>query len=214
MLNMLTKKSKGLRATGMAAVSCARHQMFRPRGMGDLQKGERSVKLAGISINTTDAHISRQCNMDFIFASSVVGVGLRMLTISYDVGCQWWTRFRSHRQEMLPPYLQLLPAWIRALVPKFHLQSHQEKCHSPFSFNYAEGSGRTDGEGVERNWAGLNGQAPSTAEMLPGHRWETLDDCCGWANWRKAMGLGMYKSCLSTGASLTSHQVIYCSRGW
>lgn len=43
LLNMLTKKSKGLRATGMAAVSCARHQMFRPLGMGDLQKGERYV---------------------------------------------------------------------------------------------------------------------------------------------------------------------------
>jgi hypothetical protein len=40
-LNMLTKKSKGLRATGMSAVSCARHQLFRPLGVGDLQKGER-----------------------------------------------------------------------------------------------------------------------------------------------------------------------------
>lgn len=41
LLNMLTKKSKGLRATGMGAVSCARHQLFRALGMGDLQKGER-----------------------------------------------------------------------------------------------------------------------------------------------------------------------------
>jgi hypothetical protein len=40
---MLTKKSKGLRATGLGAVSCARHQLFRPLGMGDLQKGERCV---------------------------------------------------------------------------------------------------------------------------------------------------------------------------
>lgn len=47
-----------------------------------------------------------------------------------------------------------------------------------------------DGEGVERNWDKLNGQAPSTCEMLPGHRWETLDDCAGWVNWRKTMGLG------------------------
>ncbi|KAF7974955.1 hypothetical protein HWV62_10677 [Athelia sp. TMB] len=172
LLNMLTKKSKGLRATGMGAVSCSRHQMFRPQGLGDLQKGER------------------QCNMDYIFASSVVGVGVNMLTISYDVGCQWWTRFSSVRRDRLPAHLQNLPAWMRALVPKFHLQSHQEGCHSAFSFNYAPGSGRTEGEGVERNWDELNGQAPSTAEMLPGHRWETLDDCCGWANWRKAMGLG------------------------
>ena len=40
---MLTKKSKGLHATGIAAVSCARHQLFRPLGVGDLQKGERYV---------------------------------------------------------------------------------------------------------------------------------------------------------------------------
>jgi hypothetical protein len=36
-----TKKHKGLRATGVGAVSCARHQLFRPNGMGDLQVGER-----------------------------------------------------------------------------------------------------------------------------------------------------------------------------
>jgi hypothetical protein len=42
---MLTKKSKGLRATGMAAVSCTRHQLFCPLGLGDLQKGERFVVL-------------------------------------------------------------------------------------------------------------------------------------------------------------------------
>ena len=133
--------------------------------------------------------------MDYVFASSIVGLGLRMLTISYDVGCQWWTRFNTVRRVRLPERLQVLPPWIRALVPKFHLQSHKESCHSPFSFNYAAGCARTDGEGVERNWAELNGQAASTSEMLPGHRWETLDDCCGWANWRKAMGLGM---CVST----------------
>ena len=35
------------------------------------------------------------------------------------------------------------------LVPKFHLQSHEEKCHSAFSFNYCKGCGRAEGEGVE-----------------------------------------------------------------
>jgi hypothetical protein len=44
LLNMLMKRSKGLRATGIAAVSCARHQLFRPLGIGDLQKGERYVR--------------------------------------------------------------------------------------------------------------------------------------------------------------------------
>jgi len=129
--------------------------------------------------------------MDYLFASSIAGVGLRMLTISYDVGCQWFTNF-WRRVPFLPPGIGLsLPGFlIRALVPKFHLQSHNEGCHSAFSFNYCKGRARTDGEGVERNWEDLNGQAPSTSEMLPGARWDTLDDCCSWINWRKTMGLG------------------------
>ena len=130
--------------------------------------------------------------MDYLFTSSLTGVSIRMLTISYDVACQWFTNFWT-RMAHLPDALKLsLPiSAVRALVPKFHLLSHEEKCHSAFSFNYCKGCGRAEGEGVERNWDELNGQALSTAEMVPGHRWETLNDCCGWANFRKTMGLGM-----------------------
>ncbi|KAK7021775.1 hypothetical protein VNI00_017286 [Paramarasmius palmivorus] len=39
--NANNKKSKGLRATGIGAVICSRHELFRPNGIGDLQKGER-----------------------------------------------------------------------------------------------------------------------------------------------------------------------------
>lgn len=133
-----------------------------------------------------------QCNMDYLFTSSIAGVGLRLITISYDVACQWFTHFWD-RMTLLPPWLQLSLSisGIYALVPKFHLQSHNENCHSAFSFNYFRGAGRTDGEGVERNWDELNGQGPSTSEMLPGSRWDTLDDCAGWVNWRKTMGLGV-----------------------
>lgn len=41
MWNANSKKSEGLRATGIGAVICARHAQYRPNGMGDLQKGER-----------------------------------------------------------------------------------------------------------------------------------------------------------------------------
>lgn len=129
--------------------------------------------------------------MDFLVMSAITGLNLLMLMISYDVACQWFLRF-FQRLRFLPVTLQIIPPMVIPVVPKFHLQSHEEKCHSEFSFNFAPGTGRTDGEGCERNWAELVGQGPSTAEMLPGHRWETLDDCCGWVNWRKAMGLGKY----------------------
>lgn len=131
--------------------------------------------------------------MDYLFTLSIAGVGLRMACISYDVGCQWWVNFHR-RLPSLPSGLHIPPSFLAsmtALVPKFHLQGHDEKCHSPFSFNYFTGGGCTDGEGVEHNWDELNSQGPSTAEMCPRHRWETLDDCCTWVNWRKMMGLGM-----------------------
>lgn len=35
------KNAKGLRTTGVAGVTCARHGVWRRNGMGDLQKGER-----------------------------------------------------------------------------------------------------------------------------------------------------------------------------
>lgn len=39
------KNSKGLRTTGVVGVTCARHGVWRPNGMGDLQKGERCVSI-------------------------------------------------------------------------------------------------------------------------------------------------------------------------
>jgi hypothetical protein len=188
---MLTKKSKGLRATGMAAVSCARHQLFRPLGMGDLQKGERYVNFPASDTSPIDGSF-RYCNMDYLFTSSIQGAGLQLITVSYDVACQWFVRF-WRRVPFLPHSLgaSLSRFSIHALVPKFHLQNHDEGCHSTYSFNFFKGAARTDGEGVERNWDDLNGQGPSTSEMLPGARWDTLDDCCAWANWRKTTGLGM-----------------------
>jgi hypothetical protein len=189
---MLTKKSKGLRATGTAAVSCARHELFRPLGVGDLQKGERYevfiIFRCQLLINNL---IYRQCNMDYLFASSVTKTQSRLLVISYDVACQWFTNFWS-RMMKLPRHLHLTmpPDRVFPRVPKFHLQNHEDKCHGPYSFNYTIGGARTDGEGVERNWKGLNGQAPSTSEMGAGSRVDTLDDCCGHMNWRKTVSMG------------------------
>lgn len=37
-----------------------------------------------------------------------------------------------------------------------------------------------------------------TSEMLLGTCWDTLDDCCGWANWWKMMGLSIFLSRLAT----------------
>jgi hypothetical protein len=52
-----TKASRGLAATGVGTVDCARHNMKRPNGVGDLQKGEKYVILVvlpSILISYTD----------------------------------------------------------------------------------------------------------------------------------------------------------------
>ncbi|KAJ7036055.1 hypothetical protein C8F04DRAFT_1181827 [Mycena alexandri] len=65
------KKVKGLRSTGIGGVTCARHNMWRPNGLGDLQAGERF------------------CNMDFLFFAAVLNFALMWLILSYDIACQF-----------------------------------------------------------------------------------------------------------------------------
>ena len=36
-----TKLTTGLKTSGVAGCACARHELVRPQGIGDLQKGER-----------------------------------------------------------------------------------------------------------------------------------------------------------------------------
>ncbi|KAJ7241189.1 hypothetical protein B0H12DRAFT_963226, partial [Mycena haematopus] len=79
---------------------------------------------------------------------------------------------------------------IQFKVPKFHLPPHIKKCHAPFSFNFSKWVGRTDGEGVERNWSWLNMIARSVSVMGPGSREDTIDNFCGYGNWRKTVALG------------------------
>lgn len=129
--------------------------------------------------------------MDYIFMSSLVGTVLHLLTISYDIACQWAINF-FHRMSAMPEHLRLSPTYqhIQFLVPKFHLPAHTEKCHGRYSFNFAKHVGRTDGEGVERNWAWMNGIARCVSMMGPGGRWDTLDDFCNFFNWRKTLDFG------------------------
>jgi hypothetical protein len=130
--------------------------------------------------------------MDYLLLSSIIDNPIPRLFVSYDIGCQWGIHFRSRagKEGQMPSHLRLPPSLeLTTLVPKFHLEAHTVKCHARYSFNYAIGVGRTDGEGVERNWSLLNGIASSVSLMGPGARWDTLDDFCNFANWRKTVGL-------------------------
>lgn len=130
--------------------------------------------------------------MDYIFLSSILAASLSMISISYDIACQWSKNFQD-RIKGMPEWLQPpTNLHLQYRVPKFHLPAHTERCHAPFSLNFTKGAGRTDGEGVERNWSSLNGTVCCVAVMGPGGRQDTLDDFCNYGNWRKTIALGMY----------------------
>ncbi|KAI0057942.1 hypothetical protein BV25DRAFT_1811627 [Artomyces pyxidatus] len=189
-----TKNTKGLRSTGVGAVSCAKHEFWMPNGLGDLQKGER------------------YCNMDFIFWSSLRALKNTSLLVSYDIACQWSRNFWERVQEA-PPGLEfrLCPDDVDFAIPKFHLPAHGASCQVPYSFNYKTGVGMTDGESPERNWAALNGAASSTKEMGPGARHDTLDDHCGHANWRRVVktGASIVRRTKAAVANATDHVEIF-----
>ncbi|KAJ7028998.1 hypothetical protein C8F04DRAFT_963379 [Mycena alexandri] len=171
------KRVKGLRTTGVGGVTCARHNMWRPNGIGDLQLGER------------------QSNMDFILFSALLNTIIFYLILSYDIACQYSKNFWS-RMEGLPAGMQLvierIQVWFK--IPNFHLPPHKPPCHSPYSFHYMWGAGRTHGETVEQNWEFTNGAAASTKMMGLGTRAATLEDLFGFHNWRREVAWrGIFK---------------------
>ncbi|KAJ7195402.1 hypothetical protein B0H12DRAFT_1245586 [Mycena haematopus] len=167
-----SKRTKGLRTTGVGGVTCSRHNMWRPNGIGDLQVGER------------------QCNMDYILLATLVGIHILILILSYDIACQYAINFWKRMLEM-PEHMQLqidpMNVWWK--VPNFHLGAHKSKCHSPYSFHWMPGAGMSHGEGVEQNWAFSNGAAASTRLMGPGSRQATLEDVFGFHNYDRLLAM-------------------------
>ncbi|KAJ6536254.1 hypothetical protein B0H19DRAFT_1317890 [Mycena capillaripes] len=180
------RESLGTASSGIGTVDCARHNMKRPNGVGDLQKGERYL------------------NMDYMFFMSLAGTPLLRLYVSYDIACQWykniWERMKifdesvqiHERMKILEEGVQIHEGkkYVVFLVPKFHLPAHIELCNILFSFNLTPFVGRTDGEAPERGWADANRLANSTSISGPGARRDALDVHFQYWNWKKIVGLG------------------------
>ncbi|KAL0955400.1 hypothetical protein HGRIS_001647 [Hohenbuehelia grisea] len=167
-----SKGGLGLRFTGVGMCICARHEMIRPLGVGDLDKSEK------------------YCHMDFIACSAARPHTYNSLMLVYDIACQWKVNFPS-RNTNLPSNLQI-PSHIDLdfAIPKCHCPAHKPSCQTPHSLNLKPGAGRTDGEGIKRDWSSLNHVANSTKEMGPGARHDTLDGHFDYHNWRKTVNLG------------------------
>ncbi|KAJ7038352.1 hypothetical protein C8F04DRAFT_1179974 [Mycena alexandri] len=168
-----TRLTTGLRASGVGGVVCARHELVRPQGIGDLQKGERYA------------------NMDYIAFSAILGITAMFLAISYDIACQWQIHL-PERMEKMPEHLQLDLALITLLfaLPVWHASAHEESCQNQNSLTYLEGVGRTDGEGIERTWSVLNPIAWATKEMAKGARADAIEDKIDHHNFEKNIAQG------------------------
>ncbi|KAJ7315117.1 hypothetical protein DFH08DRAFT_715859 [Mycena albidolilacea] len=170
------REARGTAASGIGTVDCARHNMKRPNGVGDLHKGEKYI------------------NMDYMLWKSLEGYDdIIQLFISYDIVCQWhkniWTRLASYNPQLRERGGRRFYVW---LIPKFHLPAHIEACNILFSFNLTPFVGQTDGEAPERGWANTNPLAGSTKEMGPGARRDALDDHFNDWNHKKIVGLGRF----------------------
>ncbi|KAJ7919700.1 hypothetical protein B0H13DRAFT_2428738 [Mycena leptocephala] len=168
-----TRITTGLRVSGVGGCVCARHECMRPNGLGDLQKGERYA------------------NMDFIVASALAGFCLLLLTISYDIACQWKTNL-AKRMEKLPADIRppLESIKLQCALPVWHAASHVEHCQDANSLSFKTGVGKSDGEGVERTWSRLNPAAFSTKDAGRGQRADTLEGKIDDQNYLKNVGLG------------------------
>jgi len=105
--------------------------------------------------------------------------------------CQWSINLRNRLKDFPLENAEHLDHQIVArVVPKFHLAAHKGDCRVNFSLNYEPGVGRSDMEGPERTWFGLQGGG-STKDQGPGYWSDAMDDKFGHWNWSKLVRLGM-----------------------
>ncbi|KAL0948674.1 hypothetical protein HGRIS_010475, partial [Hohenbuehelia grisea] len=159
-LRVNTRNTPGFNVSGTVLVICARHAFVRKNGAGDLQKGER------------------YCNVDYVVLSTLIGVHALLLVLSYDIACQWLKRL-STRIKAYPPTMHIpSPTKILGVVPRWHIEGHDQDCQSSYSFNYTRGVGKTCGEDIESTWSVSNQLCGSIREMGPGA--DILSDHWGW----------------------------------
>ena len=129
--------------------------------------------------------------MDYLFYHSIQQLPLKHFIIFYDIACQWSINLKErmfsfdHQFFLFNGVTQ-----VKFFVPKFHLPAHISACQSKYPFNYGKGVGQTEGEAPERGWSDTNALAPSTREMGPGSRWDTLDYHFWDHNWQKVTRMG------------------------
>lgn len=127
--------------------------------------------------------------MDYIALSTLIGVTLLWVVVTYDIGCQWSKKFRS-RMEDFPEHMRISDdIEVGVAIPGWHINGHGKACQDNFNLGYMKGAGRTCGDEIEGSWSHTNPLAVSVREVAPAARHETLNDHWNGWNYRKVVGL-------------------------
>ena len=184
-----TKFTKGYATSGIVCTTC-RHEFILPEGAGPLQKGERYVFTSPYDPFRPLIDRTRFANTDYVTALSASHNPETKKVISYDIMCQYCINLYNRLKDL--PFdnaEQLYDMIVAFLIPKFHLAAHKQDCQVSRSLNYEPGVGRSDMEGPERTWFGLQGGG-STKDQGPGYWSDAMDDKFGHWNWSKLIRLG------------------------
>ncbi len=133
----------------------------------------------------------RFCSIDYMILSSLLGIMVSCIVISYDIGCQWSKNFNKWMLEY-PKKMQLpSDTTIDIGIPNWHVNGHGSFCRNNYSLNYIPEVGHTCGEDVETTWSHTNSLVPSVWEMGPGARQETFNS--HWNGWNFHKIVGFHK---------------------
>ncbi|KDR78511.1 hypothetical protein GALMADRAFT_209005 [Galerina marginata CBS 339.88] len=164
-------KFRGCRCSGVVAVTCARHGIFRHGAIADLQLGER------------------YSNAYYALAGGIKSCRRnRFIVLTYDIACQFSINLKERFAKAFPGLSDIVNR-IRHFVPKLHIQGHKDDCQYRYSLNFSRWTGRTDGERIESCWSEAKQAGGMTKEMNTGHRQDTLTDFQNDWNWVKAQKL-------------------------
>ncbi|KIK72256.1 hypothetical protein PAXRUDRAFT_119086, partial [Paxillus rubicundulus Ve08.2h10] len=126
-VNQVHATQKHLVATGIGAITCARHGCFVLDTVVDFQKGERQV------------------NMDYALCQALGKLeGMLRAAIIYDIACQFSIHFSA--QVLKSDYLKFSDS-IQIVwgIGLFHIHGHQDVCLSRYSPDLIPGIGKVDG---------------------------------------------------------------------
>ncbi|KAJ7578419.1 hypothetical protein C8J56DRAFT_797312 [Mycena floridula] len=168
-----TRLSTGLRSSGVGSCVCSRHELVRPLGIGDLQKGERYA------------------NMDYIFFMAIQMCRLALIFLTYDIYCQYRVNLELRNLSMPDAIRHDFSATeIKGGLPIWHGDVHVVSCRTEHQVQYQEGAGKLDGEAPERVWSVLNPISYATKEMGVGACTDAIDERVDYHNHTKNIRLG------------------------